>query len=80
VVGNYGNTLYNHADPPDPAGFDCMTASQQKGRVAARVLHPGGVNVLACDGSVRLVRVGIDPAVWRALATRAGGEPGGWAD
>jgi prepilin-type processing-associated H-X9-DG protein len=74
VVGNYGNTLYNHAEPPDPAGFDCLNASQQKGRVSARVLHVGGVNVLACDGSVRVIAVGIDPAAWRALATRAGGE------
>ena len=74
VVGNYGNTLYNHAEPPDPAGFDCLNASQQKGRVSARVLHSGGVNLLVCDGSVRVVAVGIDPVAWRALATRAGGE------
>jgi len=74
VVGNYGNTLYNHAGPPDPAGFDCLNATQQKGRVSARRLHPGGVNVLACDGGVRAVAVGIDPAAWRALATRAAGD------
>jgi hypothetical protein len=30
--------------------------------------------VLMGDGSVRTVREGIDPAVFRAMATRAGGE------
>ncbi len=80
VVGNYGNTLYNHAAGPDPAAADCMNATQQKGRVAARGLHPGGVNLLCCDGSVRTVRAGADPAAWRALATRSGGESGPMPD
>ncbi len=75
IVGNYGNTLYNHAEPPNPAGFDCTNATQQKGRLAARGDHGGGVNVLLCDGSVRFVRDGVAPPAWRALATRAGGEP-----
>ena len=41
---------------------------------AARSLHPGGVNVLFCDGHVAFVRDAIDPRLWRGLATRAGGE------
>jgi prepilin-type processing-associated H-X9-DG protein len=75
IVGNYGNTLYNHALPPNPPVFDCLNMTQQKARTTARSLHPGGVNLLACDGSVRFVRDAIAPPAWQALATRAGGEP-----
>jgi prepilin-type N-terminal cleavage/methylation domain-containing protein/prepilin-type processing-associated H-X9-DG protein len=73
-LGNYGNTLYNHALPPNAAEPDCMNMTQQKGRPGARSNHGGGVNVLLCDGAVRFVPDAIDPAAWRALATRAGGE------
>ena len=75
ILGNYGNTLYNHFLPPNPAGvWDCMNVQQQKGQLAARGPHPGGVNVLLCDGSVRFVRGTIPAEVWRGLGTRAGGE------
>ena len=36
--------------------------------------HPGGVHLMTGDGSVRFVRTAIDPRVWTALATIAGGE------
>lgn len=37
--------------------------------------HPAGTNFLFGDGSVRLVKESIDVEVYKALATRAGGEP-----
>ena len=43
--------------------------------VTARSYHSGLVNVLMMDGSARGVRDSISPDVWRAAATRAGGEP-----
>ena len=37
--------------------------------------HPGGSQFLLADGAVRLVTVEIDPALFKALGTRNGGEP-----
>ncbi len=42
--------------------------------VTARSYHPGLVNALLLDGSVRPVTDGIDRRVWRAFGTRSGGE------
>ena len=36
--------------------------------------HPGGCEFLLCDGSVRFVKDTLAPQVFRALASRAGGE------
>jgi hypothetical protein len=40
----------------------------------ARSDHPGGVNALLGDSSVRFVKSTVDGMVWRALGTVAGGE------
>ena len=56
-------------DPPcssQPAGSSYYNA--------ARSRHPGGVNVLMADGSVRFVKDTITLQAWRALATMYGGE------
>jgi prepilin-type processing-associated H-X9-DG protein len=42
--------------------------------VTARSYHPGGVNALFMDSSVRYIANSIDQATWRALGTRNGGE------
>ena len=36
--------------------------------------HPGGMNVLAGDGSVRFVKNSVFVPVWRAFGSRSGGE------
>ena len=42
--------------------------------ITARSYHPGGVNGLFGDGSVRFVKDAINGTTWRALGTVAGGE------
>jgi prepilin-type processing-associated H-X9-DG protein len=73
---------YNHYFPPNAPQADCVTFDARAGPTrytalgwrAARSLHDGGVNLALCDGSVRFVADTINLTVWRALATRAGGE------
>lgn len=70
---------YNHNYPPNSKNFDCVANDPTMtyigvGYRAARSRHTDGVNVLLGDGSVRFVRDGVDPLVWRQAATRAGGE------
>ena len=50
------------------------TSSPTYAAVTARSYHPGHVNVAMMDGSVRVVDDSVDPSVWRASGTRAGGE------
>ncbi len=41
---------------------------------AARSRHPGGVQIVLCDGSGRFMRTNIAIGVWRAMSTTLGGE------
>ena len=42
--------------------------------ITSRSFHPGGVNVLLGDGSVRFIKDSINGMTWRALGTVAGSE------
>ncbi len=66
-------TLYTHAQTPNGAVPDCGLGGLD-GMVTARSWHPGGVNVLMGDGSVRFARDSVSQAVWRGLGTRNGRE------
>ncbi len=69
-------TLYVHAQEPNgsiPDGI-AISAMPAFGIATARSRHPGGVNTLMGDGSLRFVNESIRREVWRALGTRAGGE------
>ncbi|MDB5353413.1 MAG: hypothetical protein JWN86_4660 [Planctomycetota bacterium] len=74
--GDYRSTLYNHYYTPNSALNDCLGPENRHNPAwrAARSLHPGGVNVLFCDGHVQFVKDAINPYTWRSIATRNGGE------
>jgi prepilin-type N-terminal cleavage/methylation domain-containing protein len=77
IQGSYGYALYNHCYRPNSPTFDAGNAARTHARTAARSHHPLGVNLVLCDGSVRFINESVDLYVWRATATRAGGEPAG---
>ena len=66
--GGIGHTMRPNRKTCD-AGWDTPTHLQSPSS-----LHPGGVNVLFCDGTVRFVSDNVDYDTWRAIGTRAGGE------
>jgi prepilin-type processing-associated H-X9-DG protein len=76
----YVNTWYNHVGPPNANFLDCAFHPPFKfdlvgiGVFGAKSFHPGGVNVLLMDGSLRFVSDTIDLPTWRSLATRSSGE------
>lgn len=64
-------------------GYDIDFVSSREGRsdvkrtfaaVTTRSYHPGLVNILMLDSSVRSANSDIDLSLWRALGTRAGGD------
>jgi len=62
---------YYHIQPPNrkacnAAGYDTA--------VGASSQHPGGINVLMLDGSVKFIKSGIDIRTWHALGTYNFGE------
>jgi prepilin-type N-terminal cleavage/methylation domain-containing protein len=74
INGGYLATTYNHFFPPNSTSWDCLNTSNNFGLKGARSYHPGGVQLLRCDGSVHFVIDTIAISVWKAIATRAGGE------
>lgn len=65
-------TSYDHWLPPNSEVPDCGWRSHVWH--AARSRHPGGANVVLCDGSVRFISETLDIDTWRALGSRNGGE------
>ena len=83
VNGEFRCALYNHRATPNSATPDCMgviiggpvqTRYAPYGWRTARSRHPGGVNTLLADGSLRFVSDAVEAPLWQALSTIAGGE------
>jgi prepilin-type processing-associated H-X9-DG protein len=61
---------YNRPD----LNLPCAGSTWDLTTAASRSRHPGGVNVLMADGSVRFIVDSINLATWQALGTIQGGE------
>jgi prepilin-type N-terminal cleavage/methylation domain-containing protein/prepilin-type processing-associated H-X9-DG protein len=60
---------------PYPGNPPCVPATNNQGMMkAARSRHPGGVNAVMCDGSVRFFKSTVSLPIWRALGTIYGAE------
>jgi prepilin-type N-terminal cleavage/methylation domain-containing protein/prepilin-type processing-associated H-X9-DG protein len=71
-----GDTCYNHVMPPN--GNTCVYGlpdnNHPQGALTATSRHPGVVNVLFLDGTVRAVKNSINIKTWWAVGTMAGSE------
>jgi len=79
VNGEMQSTMYNHLLPPNSKTRDCesggfVDSNNESAITTARSRHPGIVNVVAADGSVRAVKSTVNPGVWQAFGTARGGE------
>jgi prepilin-type N-terminal cleavage/methylation domain-containing protein/prepilin-type processing-associated H-X9-DG protein len=78
VMGEMCCTSYNHVSVPN--GKTCAgvgfagTMANMPMQVPPSSNHPGGVNLMMGDGSVRFVKSTVSLLTWRALGTRNGGE------
>ena len=88
VDGRVHQTGFTATFPPNTVvpheQYDVDFNTQREGKsdenvtyaaVTARSHHPGEVNVATASGSVRSVGSDVDQRIWRAFATRNGGEP-----
>jgi prepilin-type N-terminal cleavage/methylation domain-containing protein/prepilin-type processing-associated H-X9-DG protein len=84
-LGTVGWSMFNNIQTPNDRRYPiggCRLKFQVGGSnwpdasfsVGAASNHPGGVNVLFADGSVRFVKDTIDRKTWWSLGTREGGE------
>jgi len=73
-----GTSIYSHTNLPNRYACDYTDQREDnQGKttlVNASSSHPGGVNVLFMDGSVRFIKSSVGYQAWYAIATPDGGE------
>ena len=68
-------SAYYHWLPPTSEVPDCGVVQPLRALwMPPRSRHPGGVNLLLCDGSVRFIGETVDLQTWHALGSRNHGE------
>lgn len=85
--GSWGGATFNTLESPNTQIPDeqircennnksapCINNSSNPNSMYARSMHPGGVNAVMGDASVRFVTNSIDRSTWQSLGTRNGGE------
>ncbi|OJW20877.1 MAG: hypothetical protein BGO49_29145 [Planctomycetales bacterium 71-10] len=73
-TGLMDNNSYLHIMPPNTWSCVIMEQRQDGALFNASSRHPGGVNLLMCDGSVRFVKNTVNFGAWGALGTMGNGE------
>lgn len=71
IYGSAAAAIYKHVDVPNKRS--CYMGRHRL-LLTPSSLHPGGVNVAFCDGSVRFVKATVNIYTWRAIGSRNGGE------
>ncbi len=79
VMGEMCCTEYNHVSTPNKGtcaglGYANNSMANMPMQVPPSSQHPGGVNTLFGDGSVKFIKNSISLQTWRALGTRNGAE------
>ncbi len=85
LYGAPGHSMYNHRRPPNDRGVDCRGGLPHSDKsladwqnlslnITSRSRHPGGANLLFCDGHVQFLKNSVNVATWQAIGTRNGGE------
>ena len=73
-----GTSIYSHTIPPNRTACAYQDIGQDtRGTITlinASSLHPGGVNALTADGSVKFIKSTVAIPIWYALATPDQGE------
>jgi len=67
-----GQHIFQHINQPN--GRSCGFFVTNRAVMPPSSFHPGGVQLLLADGSVRFLKDTVNLATWRALGTIAGGE------
>lgn len=74
INGHLADSMYNHYYGPNSKSPDCHNGYHNYAITSARSAHTGGVQAALADGGVRFISENINQTIWRALATRNGGE------